>query len=63
MREGGLFPGATRWDNGTREPEPKQQQGLGAAGGTAGTGRGGISFRHLSLMACWQHPAKIYNKR
>lgn len=42
MREGGLFPGATCWDNGTQELEPKQQQGLGAAGGAAGAGTGGF---------------------
>jgi len=62
MREGGLFLGAMHQDNSTREPEPKQQQDLGAAGGTAGAGTGGMSFAVSSLMARWQHPAKIYNR-
>ena len=62
MREDGLFPGATCQDNSTRDLELKQQQGLGAAGGTAGTGtEGGFLSISSSLMAGWQHPAKIYN--
>lgn len=46
MREGGLFPGATRRDNSTQELEPKQQQGLGAAGGDCRNWHRGSSFHN-----------------